>query len=289
MFRRVALPSMSAEDQTRAPAGEDGPPDGRTAAVVEKLLQRDATGRSWLPGLLAASPRGRERLGELVERPGTLQMALSMRGLSGRRGCLEMRAPPPPALLRWFIEHPERLSWPPSPQLTSEEAVLRRALIADQPPGSRPRAQERAREALVERSALACGWWRFEQTARLDCILMTEDLVLAIDGGGGAALTPVSEWYPQRPRLVRTLEGARGLADGRAWAALLTGEEKLPDASAGWLAERLPEAAPHLDAAGRADLLGGYLGALTWAEAVAALSAGEAEMDGPGAGRLACP
>lgn len=242
-----------------------------TEAFFEALLDRDATGRTWLADLLSVAPRARERLGELVERPGTLEMALSMRGISGRRGCLEVRAPVPRSLLRWYIEHPDRLSWPADDDLRPQERILRRALICDQPPGSRERAQERAREALRERSPLTPGWWRFEQPTMLDCVLMTQSLVVVIEGGGRSALGPVTPWYPQRPWLFRVLEGARELAAGRAWGALVVGGEALTETEGGWPAAVLAQAAPHLEATEREELADGFLGSITWRQATAAI------------------
>jgi hypothetical protein len=235
-------------------------------SLLTPLLERDPGGRSWLPALLQAAPRGVEALGELADDPGYLSISLSVRGVSGQMACFAQPVSPPREVLAWYVDHPDRLTWPPGAELTPEATVLRRALIHDQPPGARPRAQERARELMSERSVLSKEWWRFEERAELDCVLMTNRLVLvveaAFDGGHG----PVSNWYPARTQLVRDLEAARALAsEGRRWAALLLGEGPSE-------AEGLEAAAPHLDEAGRRELRDAYLGALSWEAAAGAVA-----------------
>ena len=149
--------------------------------------------------------------------------------------------------------------------------VLRRALLDDDPPGSRARAQDRAHDLLRTGTPRGPTWWRFEEPGRLDCVLLTERLVVTItapDERGG--LRPATPWYPPRSELVRDLEAARRLAGGRAWAGLLISDlaprELDPDDPA-----TVEAGTPHLDAAGRADVVGAYLGRLTPDQARAAV------------------
>jgi hypothetical protein len=234
------------------------------------LLARDPSGRSWLPALLRATPHGRERLGDLAADPGPLLISLTVRGASGRLGAFEHPVAPPRALEGWYVDHPEALSWPEDAELTTEAGVLRRALLLDDPPGSRRLAQERAHILMGERSALSREWWRFEERTLLDCALITDRLVVTVQPAAGGPPEPVSAWYPARSRLVRTLEAARLLAEERRWAGLLISEESLPEGSDEQLGRTLPEAAPHLTAAERDELRAAYLGNLTWAAARAA-------------------
>ena len=127
------------------------------------LFGRDAAGGSWLAPLLAATPRGRDSLGELIDAPGWLQSVLAVRTPSGRLGCFGWPAAPGRPLLRWFIDHPEELVWPADAEMSSDIERLRRALIDDDPPGSQLRAQDRARDVMAKRSALSRDWWRFER------------------------------------------------------------------------------------------------------------------------------
>ena len=90
-----------------------------------------------------------------------------MRTVSGSLGCFQYSVAPPRELLAWFVEHPEAVLWPERHELSPETVRLRRALLLDEPPGSRARAQERARELLPARSPLSREWWRFEEATTL--------------------------------------------------------------------------------------------------------------------------
>lgn len=236
----------------------------RVQPFFETLFQRDASGRGWLPQLLASAPSGRAVLGDLVDEPGSLVMTLAQRGLSGRLGCFEYPAAPPRALLAWYIDHPEALVWPAAAELSALTTRLRRTLLYDDPPGSRVKAQERAQELLVTRSSLSREWWRFEGVTMLDCLLMTDRLVVTVEGKRTEPLSATTDWYPHRSQLVRNLEAAKLIADGRPWGSLLLSEEPL-DATA--VLDRLELSAPHLTPNERDELRAGYLGNLTWRQA----------------------
>jgi hypothetical protein len=160
------------------------------------LFSRDPSGRNWLPALLAATPNGRSVLGELVDAPGSLLSSLSVRGAGGRLACFEYPAAPPRELLEWFIEHPGELVWPPGAELSPETVRLRRALLCDDPPGARARAQARARELLATRSPFSREWWRFEGVTQLDCVLITDRLVVTVEGKRTEPLSPATDLVP---------------------------------------------------------------------------------------------
>ncbi len=254
---------MSLADAPAAPT--------RVEQFFEALLARDASGRSWLGALLAGAPGGVRRFGDLLDAdgagPGSLLALSALRAVSsGRRGCFEYLAVPPRELLAWFIDHPDELSWPHEATQTAETQRLRRALVLDQPPGSRSRAQERAHELLASRSPLSKEWWRLQDVTKLDCVLITDRLVVTIEGKGAArSLAPASEWYPHRSMLVATIEAAKVLAQGRRWASLLLSEKPLQEGSQEQLERALRDGgAPHLDSSQRAELCASYLGNLTW-------------------------
>jgi hypothetical protein len=232
------------------------------------LFRREAAGGSWLPALLAATPFG-DRLDELVQAPGWLQSQLAVPGASGRLACFEYPAAAPKRLLAWYIDHPDRLVWPPDAEanLSAQTVRLRRVLTDDDPPGTRSRAQERAHDLLARSSGLTPAWWRFEELATLDCVLITERLVVTIQAVPGDGQPPATPWYPQRSLLVRNLEAARHLADGKRFATLVLSQRPLPDAADEHLERSLPEAAPHLDELERRELHDAYLGNLTWDQA----------------------
>jgi hypothetical protein len=250
-----------------------GPLDNSTTRVrpfFRALLGRDASGRSWLPALISATPGGPARFGELTDEPGSLISTLAVRTPDGSLGAFEHPVAAPRDLLEWFIDHPQELSWPKGLTLSSETVRLRRALIYDLPPGSRAKAQKRARDLLEVRSALAREWWRFEGITRLDCVLITDRIVITVEGKT-EPLAPATAWYPPRSQLVRTLEAASTLGQDRRWASVLISEHSLAEGARVQVEAALPAGAPHLDSDRREELLAGYLGNLTWAAACAAV------------------
>ena len=204
-----------------------------------------------------------------MQAPGWLQTQLAVRGASGRLACFEYPTAAPKRLLAWYIDHPDRLVWPPDAEasLSAQTVRLRRVLIDDDPPSARARAQERAHDLLARSSGLTPAWWRFEELATLDCVLITERLVVTIQAERGAGQPPATPWYPQRSQLVRNLEAARHLADGKRFATLVLSQRPMPDAADEHLERSLSEAAPHLDELERRELHDGYLGNLTWGQA----------------------
>jgi hypothetical protein len=236
----------------------------RVEPFLDALFDHDPSGRIWLPALLAATPRGRAVLGELVDQPGGLEIALAVRGVSGRRATFDYVVPPPRELLAWFIDHPDALEWPEDVRLSPETVTLRRALVNDDPPGSRARAQERARERLATAPPLLPDWWRFEDLTRPDAVLATDRLVVVVEESRSDVEDGRTSWYPLRSRLLRVGEAARQLAHGRRWATIVLGDEPVAELA-------LDRGAPHLSAADRAELRDSYLGALTFDEAAAAV------------------
>lgn len=242
----------------------------RVETFIDALVSRDPSGRRWLPALLEATPRGRAALGDLVDEPGGLEIALAVYGVNGRLAAFEYQVPPPRELLAWFIEHPDELTWPADVQLSAEVATLRRALLTDDPPGSRSRAQDRARERLATAPPLLPDWWRFEEVTRPHAVLATDRLVVLIEDGSGevAERSDGAAWYPPRSRLTRVLEAAKQLAHGRRWATLVLGQD---GPGHGALGHELETGAPHLSAADRQALRDSYLGTLAIDEAAAAV------------------
>jgi hypothetical protein len=231
----------------------------------EALFARDPSGRSWLPALLAAAPHGRAALGELVDEPGSIEVPLAVLGASGRLACFDYRVAPARRLLAWYVDHPQELTWPVDIQPSPTVDRLRRALIDDDPPGARARAQDRANELIKTASPFTADWWRFEPSAALDCVLLTDRLALTIERD---PLSPASDWYPARTQLVRDLEAAKHLATGRRFATLVLSDQPPPDG----IDEQVVVGAPHLSESERDELRAGYLGSLTWAQATEAVA-----------------
>jgi hypothetical protein len=250
--------------------GKQGEQRSPLEALLEPALRHDPSGRGWLTGLLAAAPRGRARLGELVDQPGSLSMTLTVPGVSGRLGCFEYPAPPARELIAWLIDHPDALTSVVDAGSSPEARRLRGLLLRDEPPGSRARAQERARELLATSSPFTPAWWRFEDAAVPECVLLTDRLVLTVQTDTVDPLAPATPWYPSRSRLVRDLEAGRQLAAGRAYGSLLIADDgetgELP------IADLVATGTPHLDAAARDELAGAFLGSVGWTPAGAAVA-----------------
>jgi hypothetical protein len=250
--------------------------------LITPAIRRDPSGRDWLPGLLAATPNGLVRLGELAARPGSISIPLSVDGVGGRPGCFDHPAAPPRELLAWLIDHPERLSVPaPGTGDTAETVRLRGFLIGDDPPGSRARAQERAHEllgsgrhrSLPAGSPFGHAWWRLEDAAAPACVLISDRLVLTIQSDEDDPLAPSTPWYPARTRLVRDLEAARRLAGERRYASLLiAGSAAVAEAVASSFADLLQAGTPHLSGAERGELADAFLGVIAYDAARRALA-----------------
>jgi hypothetical protein len=242
-------------------------------ALLDPALRRDPSGRGWLAALLAATPYGIARLGELARDPGSISISLTVPGVSGRLSCFEQLSAPPRELVAWLIDHPDELTHASGTGASPEALRLRGFLLGDDPPGSRARAQERAHELLSTASPFTPQWWRFEDAAAPACVLMTERLVVTLQSEQADPLAPAGGWFPPRTRLVRDLEAARQLAHGRAFASLLVADASLPwpgrppaDEDAA-ITELVAAGTPHLDPAARAELAAAFLGRVGWAQA----------------------
>jgi hypothetical protein len=253
----------------------------RVWPVFDFLLQQDATGQSWLPkllGLCSSGPGFRD--------PGSLMPALAARerllpppiatvlgskaaARIGRiRTAFEKEIPPAAPFLRWLIEHPDRLSWPQnkSEPLRYGESTesKRRSLIA----GTLDTRAE-ALEALAMHGAAGSRrrWWAFEGFTSVDCYLETENLLVLIEGKRTEPIASSTAWFPSRNQIIRNVEVAKALADGRKdYAVILCAETQTP------LAENLwSESLPHLSEAERNDLRSHYRGCVLWKDIVQAI------------------
>jgi hypothetical protein len=247
----------------------------RVQPVFGAALDRDATGSSWLPRLLAATPRGRDALGSVVDNPGVLSSRTLEPSPSKKASlrCFEQQVPPDRRLLSWCVEHPGMLVRPLPSDAPSEAEKLRRNLICDEPAGSRKAAQRRARRLVAHEPVGQRAWWRFERSTEVDCVLATDRLVLCVEGKRNERLSKGTTWLASRHQVARNLEAAWRLAGSDRAFAVLVCVETLGDpiASVGFVIDSLEESSPHLFAAERTSLGSAYLGEITWASACDAL------------------
>ena len=113
-----------------APADEHRPratcPRPVRGAAVPRRRRRLVAGR-----LLAATPYGSERLGELAADPGWLDAPLVVHTETGRRGAFEYHAAPTRQLLRWYSNTLTSSPGQRRRQRLDRDARLRRALLED--------------------------------------------------------------------------------------------------------------------------------------------------------------
>jgi hypothetical protein len=238
----------------------------RVRPFFNALIRADPSGETWVSRLLSEVPN-RDVLGLSLKAPGALLTSITAMTDRGHLACYEYPVHPPRLLLTWFVENPDQLVWPRGQTFSEETTRLRKALLYDSPPGSRQVAQARARELVASRPTSAREWWRFEGTSMLDCVLLTDEVVVTIEGKRTEPVSPATDWYPKRSQLVRNLEAARQLSQGRAWGSLLISETLTPEGTDAALDRVLSSGAPHLAAAQRDELHAHYLGNITWPRA----------------------
>lgn len=241
----------------------------RVQPFFERAFTRDV---DWLSALLRTAPAGRQALGGVVDRPGKMLSVLLGPHPKGKssRACFEYQVLPDKAFLRWCVNHPDQLTWPPGQTYGAETTRMRRALLFDETPG-REQAQQEALRLIDDLPASTRAWWRFEGSSWIDCVIATERLVITVEGKRTEPLSLATHWYPKRLQLVRNLEAARQLAKGRAWGTLLLSEQPVVGADPRELAAALDDAAPHLSEPERAELHHAYLGNVTWQQACEAI------------------
>ena len=248
----------------------------RVRPVFTALIQRDPTGRSWLPALLELCPH-RDRLPPGIRaQPGELLSELVAPRLYKDKvlgeieilSCFERRVAPPAAFLRWLIVNSEQMTWPESAG-TNEETLRRRRVLCGTDPELREAARREALGLLESRGASGSNkqWWAFEGFTEVDCWLETERLVLLIEGKRRESLSAATAWYPARNQLVRNLEVAGDYAGAKDAFVLLAVEEVVPELTR----ETLIASTPHMSDADRELLTERYLGQVTWRSLVDAL------------------
>ena len=247
----------------------------RVRPVFRRLLEKDATGASWLSQILRLSNSNGVSETTRCE-PGTVlpeirekrRYADSVQGDIELERCLEFSVAPSRSFLRWLLENPARMTWPTSGRRRvtygATTQARREALIGLKGDSARKEAQAAALRALdgngPEKSARR--WWAFEGFTEVDCCLETDKLVLLIEGKRTESLSESTAWYSGRNQLHRNLEAARDLAAGREFGVFVIGEEEIPEATLGSSEVGLP----HLSTSERAELMSHYLGTLTWSQ-----------------------
>jgi len=250
----------------------------RVWPVFDWLLRSDPTGSAWLTTLLRLGSRVQEAEPHILSDPGPLCARLVRRrplpgllrsALGAERAtrvgsiriAYEKEIPPPAAFLRWLLEHPEQLSWPRT--ASGDECIYsagtqkkRKCLLAGD-----PSARQEALEKLDRFGASGSRqkWWAFEGFTSVDCILETKSLLLLIEGKRTDSISKSTDWFPSRNQVIRNIEVAQELADGRNFAVLLCAETETDLPAEAW-----KNSLPHLSPAAIKELKRRYLGYVTW-------------------------
>jgi hypothetical protein len=106
-------------------------------------------------------------------------------------------------------------------------------------------------------------WWAFEGFTAVDCYLSTNKLKIYIEGKFTDILSSSTDWYPTRNQLMRNLESAQADAKGSPFVCLLITE----DEPFGMSKTKIESSLPHLSDFQRQELMGHFLGAITWRQA----------------------
>jgi hypothetical protein len=167
----------------------------RVAPVFDALMDRDATGRSWLPHLLRLGSRSAGRIEQV-------QVGSLRSGHPRWWGKQERRFEPPPAFLRWLVANAQR---PSSHALWgSGLARQKRELLVARHPGTIAEAL-----GLLEARSASRVWYVLEGRSQPDACLETEALLLVIEGkrterhattlttwmGPSGSTTTSSQWW----------------------------------------------------------------------------------------------
>ncbi len=231
----------------------------RVQPVFESLLQRDPTGKRWLPQLL-----------DLIETPSdSIVRASQGRMIKAGGGEFERRFPPAMPFLRWLIENPGELTWPVSkgkrktygqPTQRNRESLLGYRGVEEQ-----MSAKQLAHKELIRKGAEGSRgqWWAFEGFTAVDFCISTEKLLLLVEGKRTDILAQSTEWYRGRNQLLRNLESGIKAAGDREFGVVLVEEQRNGPVLDGI---DIARATPHLTPVERAELIEHYWGSTTWAD-----------------------
>jgi hypothetical protein len=250
-------------DSDRAPAHTSGRRNSMRTRVVPmfcELMRRDPTGMTWLSRLLALARRDGQQ--EEVPLPnGPI--------LEARFGGTERPLEPPRSLLRWLVEHPERLN---APKKGQDQPAKRLRLLS-----GAARERDEAINLLTRSKVPPREWYVLEGASYPDVFVRTRTGIVVIEGKRTEAdVTTKTTWMPVRHQMLRHLDGAWDLReDHRVVGMFIVEGEGGNDAvavSRSWMdrcaatvkPDVLESSLPHRSAPDRAAIARAYLGVTTW-------------------------
>lgn len=236
----------------------------RVAPVFDRLLHCDPTGTAWLDRLIRLGSRVREV--NLPSSAGELKP-----GHTRTWGEYEQPLSPPLELLEWLVQNVSAEAVEESKSRTSEATFQKRRSLARRDP-------DVVQDALTQLRAGKRGkaWFVLEGPSCPDAYLETDSLVVVVEGKRTEQSTTCNTTFmPKRSQLIRHMDAAWEIADGRRVLGLLLVEGESPNPML--VPERWSTASdeqiqpallvpslPHRTAEERDVIAGGVLGVATW-------------------------
>jgi hypothetical protein len=224
----------------------------RVQPVFEELLALEDP--TWIRGLL-----------QLPERRGASTTRLV--GTELIHAAFDERLPAPLAALTWLVRNPARLTIPSSAARTaSETQAKRRSLLAGD--------QAARDEALALLQRRRRGWHVLEGPSSPDLVLETEDAIIVIEGKRTEpGATTETSWWPGRLQMLRHLDAAWELRDGRRiYGFFVVEADRAGNVPEDWQhaceatvsSQALLDSLPHRSPDDRMAIAEAFLGATTW-------------------------
>lgn len=234
----------------------------RVVPVFDHLLNSDGTGTQWL-----------ERLIRLGTREGVATVPQDIGALIPDHlpswGQYERSLAPPLELLEWLVCNITKEQVATSSD--KGETRKKRKGLASGDPNVLCEALRLLREGKRGKK-----WFVLEGASRPDAYIETDTLVLVVEGKRTEPMpTNDTEWMQYRPQLIRHMDAALEVAEGRVVLGLLLVEGKIDDPLSvpkNWLRdsekhlehEQLASSLPHRSDQERQEIGAGALGAATW-------------------------
>jgi hypothetical protein len=236
----------------------------RVVPVFDALMDRDATGRTWLLPLLRCGSRSTGRLSGITS---STLLACHPRWW----GKNERRLDPPKALLRWLVAN---ACAPASDDFWGGRATrTKRELLVKRDPGT----ISEALRLLGETSSTFRKWYVLEGRSQPDAFLETDTLLVVIEGKRTERkATAVTTWMSSRSQMLRHMDAAWEIRGGKRVLGLMVVEGRggaeavapddhwLIEANAQVLEATMAKSLPHRGVSDRHQIAEGFLGVTTW-------------------------
>lgn len=232
----------------------------RVTPIFKALMDAAPTGNRWLRPILSLGSRSEGRLGDL---------AYFLAPQDQRQwGKNERRLLPPLSLLKWLVEN---ISPPLHESLWGAPATrAKRERLVNRDPAARDEALQ------LLNGPYRKAWYTLEGKSQPDAFFEGEDFIIVIEGKRTERKsTTTTTWMPERNQMLRHMDAAWEIAQGRKVFGLMIVEGEEPAElypSKHWLSESdkvvmketLTTSLPHRTETERDQIAEGYLGVTTW-------------------------